>query len=168
MQWGQDLAAIEDSARKGSYLEKKIKLYQVEWNVKMNLFVSIDLHALAWLFQDAISSLEVCKKPVIVATHSACIGAGVSLVSAADIRYCTNDAWFTVKEIELGLAADVGALQRCSKVIGNQSLVRELCFTGRKFDSKEALSCGFVNRVKWNFRFLFIDNDVSSKSYISI
>lgn len=91
--------------------------------------------------------MELCKKPVIVAIHSACVGAGASLVSAADIRYCTDDAWFTIKEIDLGLAADVGALQRCSKVIGNQSLLRELCFTGRKFDSKEALACGFVNRV---------------------
>lgn len=91
--------------------------------------------------------MELCKKPVIAATHSVCLGAGVSLVSAADIRYCTDDAWFSVKEIDLGLAADVGALQRCSKVIGNQSLVRELCFTGRKFDSQEAMSCGFVSRV---------------------
>lgn len=99
-------------------------------------------------FQDAISSLEICSKPVISATHSACIGAGASLASAADIRYCTEDAWFSVKEIDLGLAADVGALQRFSKVIGNQSLVRELCFTGRKFGSQEALACGFVSRVR--------------------
>lgn len=99
------------------------------------------------LFKDAISSLEVCTKPVIAAIHSACIGAGTSLITAADIRYCTDDAWFTVKEIELGLAADVGALQRLGKVVGNHSLVRELCFTGRKFDSKEALAFGLVNRV---------------------
>lgn len=98
-------------------------------------------------FKDAISSLEMCTKPVIAAIHSACIGAGASLVTAADIRYCTDDAWFTVKEIDLGLAADVGALQRMGKIVGNQSLVRELCFTGRRFDSKEALSFGFVNRV---------------------
>lgn len=89
----------------------------------------------------------MCTKPVIAAIHSACIGAGASLVTAADIRYCTDDAWFTVKEIDLGLAADVGALQRMGKIVGNQSLVRELCFTGRRFDSKEALSFGFVNRV---------------------
>lgn len=69
-------------------------------------------------------------------------------MSAADIRYCTEDAWFTVKEIDIGLAADVGALQRLSKVIGNQSLVRELCFTGRKFGSQEAIASGFVSRVR--------------------
>lgn len=118
--------------------------------MKISELKAIDCSRLMFLlshFQDAISSLEVCKKPVIVATHSACVGAGVSLVSAADIRYCTDDAWYSIKEIDLGMAADVGALQRCSKVIGNQSLVRELCYTGRKFDSKEALSCGFVSRV---------------------
>ena len=69
------------------------------------------------------------------------------MVTFADIRYCTNDAWFQVKEAALGLAADVGALQRLPKIIGNQSLVRELCLTARKFDSIEANQCGFVNKV---------------------
>lgn len=124
LSWGQQLAEIEDPARKGKFFDKIIKQYQ-----------------------DAISSLEICSKPVISATHSACIGAGASLASAADIRYCTEDAWFSVKEVEIGLAADVGSLQRFSKVIGNQSLVRELCFTGRKFGSQEALASGFVSRV---------------------
>lgn len=94
-----------------------------------------------------MSSLEQCTRPVIAAVHSACIGAGVSLITAADIRYCTEDAYFTVKEIDIGLAADVGALQRLPKIIGNQSLAREWCYTGRLFDSKEALSSGFVSRV---------------------
>lgn len=94
-----------------------------------------------------MSALERCSRPVIAAVHSACVGAGVSLITAADMRYCTDDAFFTVKEIDIGLAADVGALQRLPKVIGNQSLARELCYTGRNFDSKEALSCGLVSRV---------------------
>lgn len=93
--------------------------------------------------------METCTKPVIAAVHSACIGAGTNLIAAADIRYCADDAWFTVKEIDLGLAADIGALQRLPKVIGNQSLVRELCYTGRKMDSKEAFSCGLVGRVRY-------------------
>lgn len=104
--------------------------------------------------------MEICPKPVISATHGACVGAGASLVSAADIRYCTEDAWFSIKEIDIGLAADVGALQRVSKVIGNQSLVRELCFTGRKLECTEALSCGFVSRVRHliiEFEHLFAD-----------
>lgn len=71
----------------------------------------------------------------------------MDLISAADIRYCTDDAWFQIKEIELGMAADVGTLQRVPKVIGNQSLVREWCFTGRKISSSEALNSGLVSRT---------------------
>lgn len=92
---------------------------------------------------------------MIISVHSACVGAGASLASAADIRYCTDDAWFTVREVDIGLAADVGALQRCSKIIGNQSLVRELCFTGRNFSGKEALACGFVSRVSLKESFIY-------------
>lgn len=87
-------------------------------------------------------------KPVIVGIHSACIGAGIDLVTAADIRYCSDDAWFQVKEIQIGMAADVGTLQRLPKIIGNQGLVREWCFTGRKIDSKEALASGLVSKVE--------------------
>ena len=57
---------------------------------------------------DTLFSLPQCPKPVIAAVHSACIGGGTNMVSFADIRYCTKDAWFQVKEAELGLAADVG------------------------------------------------------------
>lgn len=98
--------------------------------------------------QDSISSLENCQKPVIAAIHSACVGAGVNLIAAADIRYCSEDAWFTVKEVDIGMAADVGALQRLPKIIKSQSLLRELCFTGRKFDSKEAYESGVVSKVR--------------------
>lgn len=132
LSFGQEMAEIDDVGRRGNLLEKKIRTYQ-----------------------EAISSLELCLKPVIAAVHSACVGAGTSLITAADIRYCTDDAWFTVKEIDLGLAADVGALQRLPKIIGNQSLARELCFTGRKFDSKEALSCGLVSRVSSKIPYVF-------------
>jgi delta(3,5)-delta(2,4)-dienoyl-CoA isomerase len=86
-------------------------------------------------------------KPVIVGTHSAVIGAGVDLITSADIRYCTKDSYFCVKEVDIGMAADVGTLQRLPKAIGSQSLVRELCFTARKMYSDEALACGLVSRV---------------------
>jgi delta(3,5)-delta(2,4)-dienoyl-CoA isomerase len=62
-------------------------------------------------------------------------------------RYCSKDTFFTVLEVQVGLAADVGTLQRLPKVIGSQSLVRELCYTGRKMFSAEALSCGLVSKV---------------------
>ncbi|KAL7641045.1 UNVERIFIED_CONTAM: hypothetical protein RMT77_008182 [Armadillidium vulgare] len=98
-------------------------------------------------FQNCLSSLEECPKPVIAAVHGACIGAGIDLISAADVRYCTSDAWFQIKEVELGLAADVGTLQRFPKTIGSSSVARELCFTARKFFSNEAEKIGFVSRV---------------------
>nr|XP_045600528.1 delta(3,5)-Delta(2,4)-dienoyl-CoA isomerase, mitochondrial-like [Procambarus clarkii] len=98
-------------------------------------------------YQESFTAIEKCPKPVISAVHNACIGAGVDLICSADIRYCSSDAWFQVKEVDVGLAADVGTLQRLPKIIGNQSLVRELCFSARKFFSSEALQCGFVSRV---------------------
>jgi len=98
-------------------------------------------------FQSWHMAIEKCQKPVIAAIHGACVGGATNMVAFADIRYCTNDAWFQVKEASIGIAADVGALQQLPKVIGNQSLARELCLTARKFDSKEAKDCGFVNRT---------------------
>lgn len=124
---GQKLADVEDVARRGNILEPLIKLYQ-----------------------DSISSLEICSKPVLAAVHSACVGAGVDLITSADMRYCTKDAWFQVKEVDIGMAADVGTLQRLPKVIGNQSLVRELCFTARKMNSEEAERSGLIGKVYEN------------------
>ncbi|CAO3587583.1 unnamed protein product [Absidia cylindrospora] len=98
-------------------------------------------------FQDAFTAIEGCAQPVIAAIHNGCFGAGVDMVTACDIRYCTKDAYFSVKEVDIGLAADVGSLQRLPKVLGNQSLVRELCYTGRNFYAAEALQHGLVNRV---------------------
>ncbi|KAI8641692.1 ClpP/crotonase-like domain-containing protein [Parasitella parasitica] len=98
-------------------------------------------------FQAAFTAIEECSKPVIAAVHGACFGAGVDLITACDIRYCAKDSFFCVKEVDVGLAADVGSLQRLPKVIGNNSLVRELCFTGRNMYAAEALQCGFVNKV---------------------
>jgi enoyl-CoA hydratase/carnithine racemase len=95
--------------------------------------------------QDVITSLETCRKPVIAAIHGACIGGGVDLVCAADMRYCSADTNFVVKEIELGFVADVGTLQRLPKLIGD-SLARELAYTGRSFSGTEAKEMGFVNR----------------------
>ncbi|XP_028404557.1 delta(3,5)-Delta(2,4)-dienoyl-CoA isomerase, mitochondrial-like [Dendronephthya gigantea] len=98
-------------------------------------------------FQESFSVIEKCPQPVIAAIHSACVGGGVDMVCACDIRWCTSDAWFQVKEVELGLAADVGTLQRLPKIVGNESLVRELCYTCRKFMAEEAKSFGLVSRI---------------------
>jgi delta(3,5)-delta(2,4)-dienoyl-CoA isomerase len=98
-------------------------------------------------YQEAISAVEACPKPVIAAVHAACVGAGVDLVSAADIRLASSDAFFSIKEVDVGLAADVGTLQRLPKIIGNDSIARELAFTGRRWLAEEALAHGFLSRV---------------------
>jgi len=97
--------------------------------------------------QRQFSTLEQCPKPIIGAVHSACIGGGVDLICGADIRMCTEDAWFQVKEVDMGLAADVGTLQRLPRAIGSQSIVNELCLTARKLKSAEAEKIGFVSKV---------------------
>uniref|UniRef100_A0A7S4DN06 Uncharacterized protein n=2 Tax=Lotharella globosa TaxID=91324 RepID=A0A7S4DN06_9EUKA len=69
------------------------------------------------------------------------------MITACDIRLCTDNSFFCVKEVDIGLAADVGTLQRLPKVIGNESLVRDLCFTARKMYAAEAKSCGLVSQM---------------------
>ncbi|KAJ2808610.1 hypothetical protein H4R20_000769 [Coemansia guatemalensis] len=98
-------------------------------------------------FQDAISTIERCDKPVIAVVHGACLGIGIDIISACDIRIATEDAYFMVKEVDIGMAADVGTLQRLPKVVGNDSWVRDACLTARKISSKEALFVGLVSRV---------------------
>ncbi len=95
--------------------------------------------------QGAITAIEKCRKPVIVAVHGACIGGAVDIISACDIRYCSSDAYFAIKEVDLGLVADIGTLQRLPKIIA-PGIMAELAFTGRKFDGAEAKEIGFVNQ----------------------
>ncbi|RZJ11205.1 MAG: crotonase/enoyl-CoA hydratase family protein [Rubrivivax sp.] len=97
--------------------------------------------------QDTLTSLERCRKPVLAAIHGACVGGGIDLICAADMRYCSTDAHFSIKEIDIGMVADVGSLQRLPKLIGSQGLVRELAYTGRRVDANEARDIGLVNRV---------------------
>ena len=99
------------------------------------------------VMQAALSCMERCPLPVIAAVHGACIGAGVDLITAADIRLCSTDAYFSVREIQLALAADVGTLQRLPKVAANESRVRQLCFTGDNFGAQEAKELGLVSTV---------------------
>ena len=80
--------------------------------------------------QSVFTAVEECPVPVVAAIHGACIGAGIDLVCCADVRVCSPDAIFSVREVRLGLAADVGTLQRFPKIVGFGSRVRELCLTG--------------------------------------
>jgi enoyl-CoA hydratase len=96
--------------------------------------------------QDCFNVLEEVRFPVISAVQGGCIGGALDLVCATDMRYCTEDAYFTVKETELGMTADLGTLQRLPQLIP-QGIARELAYTARKFISTEALSSGLVNHV---------------------
>ncbi|XP_077838863.1 delta(3,5)-Delta(2,4)-dienoyl-CoA isomerase, mitochondrial isoform X3 [Macaca mulatta] len=96
-------------------------------------------------YQETFSVIEKCPKPVIAAVHGGCIGGGESVaVLLLGNQTLTR---FLPQEVDVGLAADVGTLQRLPKVIGNQSLVNELAFTARKMMADEALGCGLVSRV---------------------
>lgn len=96
--------------------------------------------------QDTLTSLERCRKPVLAAVHGACVGGGIDLISCADMRYCSEDAWFSIKEIDIGMTADVGTLQRLPRLIG-EGMARELAYTARKVEATEAKEIRLVNRV---------------------
>lgn len=95
--------------------------------------------------QDCLSAAERCRKPVIAAIHGACFGGGIDLVTACDLRYCSADARFSVKEIDLAITADVGTLQRLPRLVG-EGMARELAYTARQFDGAEAQAMRLVNR----------------------
>lgn len=96
--------------------------------------------------QDSITSIEKCRKPVIACVHGACIGGGVDLITACDIRYCTQDAFFSVKEVDLGITADLGSLQRLPSIVGYANAI-ELALTARTFSSSEANNLGLVSNT---------------------
>jgi delta(3,5)-delta(2,4)-dienoyl-CoA isomerase len=97
--------------------------------------------------QASLTAIEDCPLPVIAALHGSCIGAGVDLITCCDIRLAQVGTTFSVREVQLGLAADVGTLQRLPKITGCDSRIRELCYTGEIFDHQEALRLGLVSRV---------------------
>lgn len=96
--------------------------------------------------QDTFTSLEACRIPVLVAVQGGCYGAGVDMMTAADMRYCTDDAFFTITEIDVGMTADVGTFPRILNHLP-EGIARELAYTGRKMDATEAKSHGLVNAV---------------------
>lgn len=98
-----------------------------------------------WM-QAAVSAPESCRKPVIVAVDGGCIGGGVDLVTASDIRVCTEGAFFSVKEVDMALAADLGTLQRLPALVGFGNAA-DLALTGRRFSGEEAKELGLVQRV---------------------
>lgn len=96
--------------------------------------------------QASNNAIEQCRKPVIAAVHGYCIGGGVDLLSACDIRLAASDTVFSIRETRLAIIADLGTLQRLPHIIG-QGWLRELALTGRNFTAAEALQMGFVTRI---------------------
>ena len=122
--------------------------------------------------QQTVTAIEKCSKPVLAAIHNGCIGGGVDIISACDMRYCTEEAYFTIKEIDLGMVADIGTLQRLPKII-SPGMVAELAYTGRKMYGKEAKEIGLVNHLYSSKETLMksvleIAKTIASKSPISI
>lgn len=103
---------------------------------------------------DCCNVIEECRKPIIAAIHGKCIGGGLDLVAACDIRLCTEDSTFSLKEAGIGLVADMGALQRLPRLIG-EGFTKEMAFTARDFSAREAERMGLINAVYPDQKTLF-------------
>ncbi|MDE1165415.1 MAG: crotonase/enoyl-CoA hydratase family protein [Pseudomonas sp.] len=96
--------------------------------------------------QASFNAVDNCRKPVLAAIQGYCIGGAIDLIAACDMRYAAGDAQFSIKEVDMGMAADVGTLQRLPRIIGD-GMLRELAYTGRMVDAQEAQRIGLVNRT---------------------
>ena len=122
--------------------------------------------------QESFNVVDNCSKPVIAAIQGYCLGGAIDLISACDMRYSTVDAQFSIKEIDIGMAADVGTLQRLPRIIGD-GMMRELAYTGRSIDGEEAQRLGLVNRTYADQAALFdgvfgIAHQIAAKSPIAV
>ncbi|MBI1180433.1 MAG: crotonase/enoyl-CoA hydratase family protein [Alphaproteobacteria bacterium] len=99
----------------------------------------LDLH-------ERLGVIERCRYPVLAAIQGACVGGGLDMTVCADMRYCTRDAFFVVQEVNIGMAPDLGTLQRLPRLVP-PGIARELAFTGRRMYGEEAREVGYVNRV---------------------
>lgn len=128
---GMDLAVFEnmaksftgDPARRAEQMRRQVHLLQASFNV-----------------------IEQARMPVLAAVQGGAIGGAVDLLCTCDMRYCTEDAFFTIKETQIGMTADLGTLQRLPKLIP-VGLAKELAYTGRHFPAREAQQAGFVNQI---------------------
>lgn len=96
--------------------------------------------------QDSFNAIERARFPVIAAIHGACIGGAIDLITACDLRIASSDAFFAIEEIHIGMAADVGTLQRLPKLIA-PAVAAELAYTGRRFSADEAKGFGLISEI---------------------
>jgi enoyl-CoA hydratase len=127
---GIDLAMFAGLATAAEGLEKSRAIEQ--------------LRAFILRLQGNLTAIERCRKPVLAAIQGSCVGGGVDIISACDMRYCCEGTTFSIKEIDIGMVADVGTLQRLPHIIP-QGIVRELAYTGRNVYAEEAEKIGLVN-----------------------
>jgi enoyl-CoA hydratase len=122
--------------------------------------------------QASVTSIAELAVPVIAAIHGYCIGGGVDLVSACDIRLCDSLAKFSVRETKVAIVADLGSLQRLPKIISAGHLA-EMAFTGKDIDAQRALAIGLVNAVYGNSDELVaaaraLANEIASNSPLAV
>ena len=154
---GMDLAVFSMSSE-----ESQAEIGRVRANLRENA-----LH-----LQDSFNCLEKARIPVLAAIQGGCIGGAVDMVTACDMRYASEDAFFCIQEINIGMTADVGTLQRLPKLIP-EGVCRELAYTGRRMQAEEAKSVGLVNEVFSNQESLLegvmeVAEEIASKSPLAI
>lgn len=143
--------------------------YRTQDAARGAFFAQDDIQSL----QDCITIIETCKKPVIAAVSGHCLGAGVDLMTACCIRLCTKSTIVSIKEVFLGITADLGVLQRLPKIVGNASWIREITYTGRNVKAEECLKRGLVSNVYENFDSMIqaafaLAGEIASKSPVGI
>jgi enoyl-CoA hydratase len=122
--------------------------------------------------QACFNALEKVRMPVLMAIQGGCIGGAIDMISAADCRYCTEDAFFSIEEINLGMTADLGTLQRLPSLI-SIGLVKELAYTGRRMPAVEAKTAGLVNNVYADHQSMMtgvmsIANEIAARSPLAV
>ncbi|CAA0087085.1 Crotonyl-CoA hydratase [Zhongshania aliphaticivorans] len=122
--------------------------------------------------QGNLTAIERCRKPVLAAIQGSCVGGGVDIISACDMRYCCDGVKFSIKEIDIGMVADVGTLQRLPHIIP-AGVMRELAYTGRNVGASEAERIGLVNRRFDNYEEMIeavsaLAQEISRKSPLAV